>query len=147
MTIETKQEVKQEAKAIKASTVLVPYETYLALNSLANSAIPTTYNIIPLDGDICVGKIDSYNDDILMWWVCGRRDGSVDILTPRGEVVASIVGDKVHILGVETDRYDYIAPLDASPRTRVRLIRVAQVAIAARRILRWVHSLYPPLIL
>jgi len=143
------QEISQhEKKALKASTILVTYEAYLALGSLANSAIPTTYNIIPTpEGDLCVGKIDSYNDDILMWWVCGRRDGSIDVLTPRGEVVATVDGDRVEILGVEADRYDYIAPIDVSPRVRVRLIRVAQVAISARRILRWVHSLYPPLIL
>jgi len=136
------------AKAIKASTILVPYDVYLTLGSLANSAIPTTYNIIPTpEGDLCVGKIDQYNDEILMWWVCGRRDGRIDVLTPRGHVAATIVGDRVHILDVEADRYDYIAPIDASPKVRARLVRVAQVVVAARRILRWVYSLYPPLLL
>lgn len=141
------QEVRQVVKAIKASTILVPYEAYLALSSFANSAIPTTYNIALMEGDVCVGKVDVYNDDILMWWVCGRKDGRVEVLTPRGDVVATIDGDKISILGVEADRYDYLAPIDASPKVRVRLIRAAQVVLAARRILRWVHSLYPPLIL
>jgi len=149
MTIETRQEVgQQEKKAIKASIIQVPYEAHLTLSSLASSAVPTTYNIIPTpEGDVYVGKIDSYNDEILMWWLCARRDGSIDVLTPRGEVAATIRGSKVYILGVEADPYDYVVPLDASPSVRVRLVRAVQVLLAARRVLRWVHSLYPPIIL
>jgi len=145
-------ETKQEVRAIKASIIQVPYEAHLTLSSLASSAVPTTYCIVPTpEGDLCVAKIkrgyEGEEPEILMWWVCGRRNGAVDILTPRGEVVASIADDKVEIMGLRADPYDYVATIDASPVRLVRLVRVAQVVIAVRRVLRWVHSLYPPIIL
>ena len=56
---------KETKWAIKINTIPVPYEIHRILRSLATSSVPTTYNIIPELG--CVGKIDVYSGEQLMW--------------------------------------------------------------------------------
>jgi len=117
----------------KPNTILVPPEIYRVLRSLATSAVPTTYNIIPeLD---CVGKIDVYDNDELMWWVC-RRGERIEILHPSGEVVAVVDGDTLHIAltGAEAGPFDVLVRDDGKTPEPVS---AGGVIVKARRVLYW----------
>jgi len=111
----------------------VPSEVYRVLRSLATSAIPTTYNIIPeLD---CIGKIDVYDNDELMWWVC-HRGGRIEILHPSGIPIAVVDSDTLHILPTGAKA----GPLDVLVKdsgTTPEPVSVGAVLLKARRILYW----------
>jgi len=126
--------------ALKVGALVVPPDVYLALHSLANSAVPSDYNIIPEAG--CVGKIDVYKGEQLRWWLCERGGGEVEVLTPGGDVVAVVTADdRLYVLGNEVGPYDIVAALGVNYRP----VYGHQVVLAARQVLAWVHSLQPPL--
>jgi len=122
-------------KAVKVNTVLVPRWAYRSLHSMTTSAVPTTYNIIPEAR--CIGKIDVHRDDKLLWWVCQGEDGRIEVLTREGEVVMTIHGDKVDIMGIEAGPYDVIDTVGAPYWP----LRVIQVRDAAARHLAWLYTL------
>lgn len=117
----------------KVKTVPVPSEVYRVLRSLANSAIPTTYNIVP-EVD-CIGKIDVYDNDELMWWVC-RRDDRIEILHPSGEVVAVVEGDKLYVVltGAGAGPFDVLVRDDGKTPEPVS---VGAILVKAKRVLYW----------
>jgi len=132
------QEVREGV--IKAKALVVPIDIYLTLHSLANSAVPSEYIIIPEAK--CVAKLDLYKHDQLRWWLCERGGGEVEVLTPAGEIAAVITpDDKLYVLDTEVGPYDVIYALG----THYWPVYGHQVVLATRLVLSWVHSLRPPL--
>jgi len=132
---------KSERGVMQVKALIVPPDVYTALHSLANSAVPSDYVIIPAVG--CVGKVDVYKGDQLRWWLCERGGGEVAVLTPGGETAAVITTDgKLIVMGEEVGPLDAIS---APPGVRYWPVYGHQVVLAARQVLSWVHSLQPPL--
>jgi len=127
----------QSVEVVRAKALIVPADIYLTLHSLASSAVPSDYIIIPGEG--CIGKVDIYRGEQMRWWIC-EREGWIEIMTPDGEVVAVVGADyRLAVLGVEVGPLDVVAALGL----RYAPVYGHQVVMAVRAVRKWVKDIYP----